>query len=263
MRPVSLGGSLSEESTHQARAQGKGVFLTAEWRDLVMLNYEVEPALLHGFVPRGTQLDAFQGRTLVSLVGFRFLHTRIFGAVRVPFHSSFDEVNLRFYVRRLHANGDERRAVVFIREIVPKRAVAILARLAYNENYSFHPMRHRVDASVAGMRAEYEWKLDGKWMTLWAESLGAPAFPAEGSIEQFVSEHYWGYSRQRDGGTMEYQVMHPQWRVWHSLKAQFEGHGEAMYGEAFGQVLARRPDSAFIADGSKVSVFAGTRVARG
>jgi uncharacterized protein len=221
-----------------------------------MLNYEVDAALLQAQVPRGTQLDSFAGRTLVSLVGFRFLHTRIFGVVRVPFHSNFEEVNLRFYVRRLDASGEVRRAVVFIREIVPKRAVAIMARLAYNENYSCHPMRHRVSAGGAGMRAEYEWRLAGKWLALRAEAEGEPELPSEGSIEQFISEHYWGYSRQRDGGTVEYQVTHPPWRVWRSAKAEFEGDGATMYGAAFGQVLARRPDSAFLAEGSAVSVFA-------
>lgn len=237
------------------------VFLTAEWRDLVMLNYEVAPERLRDFVPRGTDLDAFDGKTLVSLVGFRFLRTRIFGVVAVPFHSNFDEINLRFYVRRRDESGEARRGVVFIREIVPRRAIATIARLAYNENYSCHPMRHHVSVDGAGVRAKYEWGLGGKWMGLHAEADGAPGLPADGGMEQFISEHYWGYSRQPDGGTLEYQVTHPQWRVWRSASAGFEGDGAAMYGPAFGDVLARKPDSAFIADGSAVGVLAGKRIA--
>ncbi|MGA8767010.1 MAG: DUF2071 domain-containing protein, partial [Candidatus Acidiferrales bacterium] len=116
-------------------AGNERVFLSAEWRDLVMLNYEVEPRLLRPYVPRGTELDSFGGKTLVSLVGFQFLRTKLFGVLPLPFHSNFDEVNLRFYVRRPAVDGD-RRGVVFIREIVPKRAVALLARVAYGENYS-------------------------------------------------------------------------------------------------------------------------------
>jgi uncharacterized protein YqjF (DUF2071 family) len=237
------------------------VFLTAEWRDLVMLNYQVDAALLRAHVPRGTELDAFEGQILVSAVGFRFLRTRIFGAVPVPFHSNFDEVNLRFYVRRLDGSGDVRRGVVFIREVVPRLAIALVARIAYNENYSCHSMRHQVKRGVAGLRAEYEWRLAAKWLALRAEADGQPALPTERSVEQFVSEHYWGYSRQRDGGTVEYQVAHPQWRVWRCEKAGFEGDGASMYGAAFGETLARKPDSAFIADGSAVSVFAAKRIA--
>jgi uncharacterized protein len=226
-----------------------------------MLNYQVDAALLREHVPRGTQLDGFGGRTLVSLVGFRFLRTRIFGAVPVPFHSNFDEVNLRFYVRRIDPSGEVRRGVVFIREIVPRRAIALVARIAYNENYSCYSMRHHVKRDGAGIRAEYEWRLAGKWLALRAEAEGEPAFPAENSIEQFISEHYWGYSRQRDGGTVEYQVRHLPWRVWRSAKAGFEGDGAAIYNATFGETLARKPDSAFIADGSAVSVLAGQRIA--
>jgi uncharacterized protein YqjF (DUF2071 family) len=100
------------------------VFLTAEWRNLAMLNYEVDQSLLLPFVPSGTTLDQWEGKTYVSLVGFRFLKTRVLG-LPVPFHTNFDEVNLRFYVRRRIA-GDVRRGVVFIREIVPRWAIASL-----------------------------------------------------------------------------------------------------------------------------------------
>jgi Uncharacterized conserved protein (COG2071) len=109
------------------------VFLTAEWRALAMLNYEVDASLLRHFVPAGTELDCWQGKTLVSLVGFRFLKTRVLG-IPIPFHRNFDEVNLRFYVRRAEAT-EVKRGVVFIREIVPRRAIAAVARAFYNERY--------------------------------------------------------------------------------------------------------------------------------
>jgi uncharacterized protein len=237
------------------------LFLAAEWRDLVMLNYEVDPRLLREHVPRGTEQDSFGGRTLVSLVGFRFLRSKLSGVLPVPFHANFDEVNLRFYVRRRDSGGEIRRGVVFIREIVPKRAVAWLARLAYGENYVRYPMRHRVSATGPGAAAEYEWRTGGAWMGLRAEAAGAPELPAEGSLEQFISEHYWGYSRQRDGGCVEYHVTHPQWRVWRGASGGFEGDGAALYGDAFGEVLRRAPDWASIADGSAVVVFQGRRIA--
>jgi uncharacterized protein len=236
------------------------VFLKAEWRDLVMLNYEVDPRLLEEYVPPGTELDSHLGRTLVSLVGFQFLRTKLFGVLTLPFHANFDEVNLRFYVKR-RENGDLRRGVVFIREIVPKRAVAMVARLAYGENYGRYPMRHRLTLNAASKSAEYQWRLPSGWARLYSEATGEPAHPADGSIEQFITEHYWGYSAQRDRGSVEYHVTHPQWRVWQSLRAGFEGDGVQVYGRAFGTTLQRPPDSAFIADGSPVVVFAAKRLA--
>jgi uncharacterized protein len=237
------------------------VFLSAEWRDLVMLNYEVDPQLLRDYVPRGTELDSFGGKTYVSLVGFRFLRTKLFGVLPLPFHSDFEEINLRFYVRR--REGDEnRRGVVFIREIVPKRAVALIARLAYGENYARYPMRRLVSADGARKVAQYEWRLrSGQWPRIHGEGEGDPVLAADGSLEQFITEHYWGYSKQNDGGTLEYHVTHPQWRVWHSASGGFEGDAAETYGSACGGALNRPPNSAFIAEGSPVVVFKGRRIA--
>jgi uncharacterized protein len=125
------------------RSPAEKVFLSAEWRDLVMLNYEIDPRLLAEYVPAGTVADSFMGKTYVSLVGFRFCRTKLFGAITIPFHSNFDEVNLRFYVRR-QEGAESRRGVVFIAEIVPRQAVAKVARALYRENYRCLPMRHHV-----------------------------------------------------------------------------------------------------------------------
>jgi hypothetical protein len=234
-------------------------FLSADWRNLVMLNYEVDPRLLRGYVPAGTELDSHDGRTLLSLVGFQFLHTKLFGVLTLPFHSNFEEVNLRFYVRR-RLNGEIRRGVAFIREIVPKRAVAMLARLAYGENYIRYPMRHQATSDGASISAQYEWRLPSGWARLYSEATGEPAHPEDGSMEQFITEHYFGYSAQRNAASIEYHVTHPQWRVWQSARAGFDGDGTEIYGRAFGETLRRPPHSAFIAYGSPVVVFAAKRV---
>jgi uncharacterized protein YqjF (DUF2071 family) len=224
-----------------------------------MLNYEVDGKLLSGYVPAGTVLDSFDGKIYVSLVGFRFLRTKLHGLLPIPFHAAFDEVNLRFYVRRREGDED-RRGVVFIAEIVPKRAVALIARLAYGENYVRLPMRHAVVSSGVANRIEYRWKLDGAWCKLHAEASEAPARAEEGSLEQFITEHYWGYSAQRDGGAVEYRVEHVPWDVWRSSEAGFEGDASGLYGAELEKVLQRRPDCAFIADGSEVAVFGGRRI---
>ena len=239
-----------------AREPAERVFLSAEWRNLVMLNYEIDRALVAAHVPRGTELDSFQGKVFVSLVGFRFLRTKLFGFTPLPFHTNFDEVNLRFYVRR-RDGGEERRGVVFIREIVPRFAVAQLARLAYGENYACHRMRHTVRIAGEAIAAEYQWQVGNAWCGLRAESSGAPALAQEGSIEQFITEHYWGYSAQRNGGCVEYHVSHEPWRVWKSTQAAFEGDAQSLYGVDLGRVLLGPPDSAFIADGGPVLVFKG------
>jgi uncharacterized protein YqjF (DUF2071 family) len=237
------------------------VFLSAEWRDLVMLNYQVEPGLLKPHVPPGSDLDSFQGKTFISLVGFRFLRSRLFGSCRILLHSDFDEVNLRFYVRR-HTEETERRGVVFIREIVPKRAVACVARLVYGENYVRFPMWHLIETRGSQRTAQYQWQMHRRWSGLFLRAAGAPLLPEENSLERFITEHYWGYALRRHS-TLEYEVAHVPWRVWNSSEAGFEGDGEATYGPEFGRVLARCPDSAFLADGSPVIVFTGRKIESG
>ena len=233
-------------------------FLTSEWRYLAMLNYEVDAALLLPFVPRGTELDRWQGKIFVSLVGFRFLKTRVLGWP-IPFHSNFDEVNLRFYVRREHA-GEVRRGVVFIREIVPRWAIAFVARTVYNENYVALPMRHEIRAAGdGGVTAEYRWRTS-QWNSIRVAVQGEPALAADGSEEQFITEHYWGYAAQPDGGCVEYRVTHPAWRVWSATRGEFEGDVEGLYGKDMASVLRGEPASAFLAEGSAVAVMRGRRL---
>jgi uncharacterized protein len=235
------------------------VFLSAEWLDLLMLNYEIDPRLLTKYVPPGTVLDSFSGKTYVSLVGFRFCHTKLFGAIAVPFHSDFDEVNLRFYVRRQKGN-ENRRGVVFIAEIVPRRAVARIARVVYGENYVYLPMRHNVCTDGLQRTVEYEWQVNNQWCKMTAQLSSAPALPADGSLEQFITEHHWGYSAQRGGGSLEYYVSHVPWQVWSSTAACFQGDASSLYGLELGGILRRRPDSTLIANGSPVVVFKGRKI---
>ena len=229
-------------------------FLRAQWRHLAMVNYEVDPDLLRPLVPAGTELDRFGGRCFVSLVGFLFLDVRVRG-LAIPFHTRFEEVNLRFYVRR-HVDGERRRAVTFVRELVPLPMVALIARWGYGERYASLPMRHRVsDEEVA-----YGWRSGGRWegMRLTPEPGSAPAEP--GSEEEFITEHYWGYVATR-GGTMEYRVEHPRWRVSRAT-ASVDCDVERLYGPAFVEALAASPSSVFLADGSPVTVMRGRLLRR-
>jgi uncharacterized protein len=234
------------------------VFLTAEWRNLVLLNYEVEPSLLRQFLPRGTEIDCWNDKTFVSLVGFRFLKTRVFG-LPIPFHGNFDEVNLRFYVRR-EVNGEARRGVVFIREIVPRRAIAFVARTFYNEKYIALPMSHDLRIANNDATAVYRWRTGPEWSEINFTSQGSPEPLRDGSQEQFIAEHYWGYAAQRDGGCVEYQVAHPSWRVWQAQAASLRGNVGELYGPEFAAVLRGKPASAFLAEGSEVTLMRGQRL---
>jgi uncharacterized protein YqjF (DUF2071 family) len=231
-------------------------FLTAEWNNLLMLNYAVDRSLLERFVPAGTELDVFQERIYLSLVGFEFNCSRIFGFA-VPFHQAFEEVNLRFYVRR-----SSRKGVVLIRELVPRYAVAAIARFAFKENYSSVPMSHRIKTRAEGdvVEAEYAWGLGPDRCLMWIETEGASFLPPDRSASQFITEHYWGYAAQPGRGCLEYEIQHAQWCVKEAKRAGLSGNAARLYGAEIAQALTRDPDSAFLAKGSPVTVFKGTRI---
>lgn len=240
-------------------------FLTAEWRFLAMLNYEIEPRLLQPYLPYGTELDFWQDRCYVSIVGFLFLDTRLLG-LPIPFHRNFEEINLRFYVRRKAPDG-WRRGVVFIKEIVPRWAIATIARLVYNENYVVRQMRHTLQRDPANAEwlapnttVEYAWCEGSQWQRLRVKTIGAPQSLQPGSEAEFITEHYWGYAAQRDGGCVEYQVEHPPWLVWQADSSSFECDVARVYGAQFAPFLTRKPLSAFVAAGSPIIVRQGVRL---
>jgi len=244
------------------------VFLTAAWRDLLMVSWAVDPAIVRPLAPPGTEIDLADGRTFVSLVAFRFEDTRVLG-VPIPFHRNFLEANLRFYVRRRVPGEDVRRGVVFVKEIVPLRAVAWVARAIYGENYVRLPMRHE-SRLLSGAKAEahrdpsrrlaYEWRTAGRWHALRATTSDEPGIAPAGSEDAFITEHYWGYTHHRDGSTREYRVEHPRWRVWHARDVEVEVDASMVYGPELASTLEGTPSSALVADGSEIVVRQGVRL---
>ncbi len=227
-------------------------FLTAVWRHLVFANYEADASLVQRFVPPGTELDLLDGRALVSMVGFRFLETRLLG-VPVPWHRDFDEVNLRAYVRH-KVDGRWRRGVVFVRELVPRPAIAWTARLAYNEPYRAVRMRHRIAMTENGGTLRYEWRQAGAWQSLGATVEGhATPIDPDGPTG-FITEHYFGYTPQRSGRTVEYRVSHARWRVWERATIDFHCNVPAVYGAEWQEALQAPPWSAFVCDGAPVAI---------
>ncbi|MCC6582043.1 MAG: DUF2071 domain-containing protein [Phycisphaeraceae bacterium] len=229
-------------------------FLTAEWRDLVMANYEVDQALFEPLVPAGCELDHHDGKYFVSLVGFMFLNTRVLG-MPVPFHVNFEEVNLRFYVR--HETKDEvRRGVVFVKEIVPRWAIAFVARTRYGEPYEAWKMAHIRNRSEVG----YSWSKGDRKNSVRVEVGDSLGVPPAGSEGEFIIEHYWGYTRRGNGRTDEYKVEHPKWELFAVKDTAINVDFGYTYGQTFAFLSDSRPHSVLLAKGSEISVFKGKSI---
>jgi uncharacterized protein YqjF (DUF2071 family) len=234
-------------------------FLTAEWRKLIMAQYEVAPATLAPWLPAGVEIDCFHGRCYVSLVGFLFDRVRVMG-VAIPFHTRFEEINLRFYVTFTEPDGTRKRGVVFIREFVPRAAISLIANSLYEEPYATLPTRHRIIDMPQSLRVEYGWRHRGKWQQLAVEADPTPQPIASGSEAEFITEHYWGYTKRTRGTTSEYGVQHPRWSVYPIRSHHIDADFGALYGAAFASLNIAEPASILLAEGSQISVSEGRRL---
>jgi uncharacterized protein len=233
-------------------------FLTAEWRKLIMANYIVADELLQPYLPAYTELDRYKGHCYVSLVGFLFQNTRL-KSVPIPFHRTFEEVNLRFYVRHTKSTGEQRRGVVFISELVPRFALSLVANTIYGENYATVPLRHQWEQDEEQRSVRYQWRYKSRWDELQVKAAIHPQ-PIEGnSVEEFFTEHYWGYTK-RGASTSEYGVLHPRWMIYPILQHSIDVDFGALYGSEFAFLSKREPESILLAEGSEIEVRAGERV---
>ena len=238
-----------------------GEFLSAQWLNLLIVNYVVPPELLKPLVPAGTELDLYQGQAFCSMVGFVFANTFVLG-MRIPFHTQFEEINLRFYVKRRELeDGKEvwKRGVVFVKELVPRFAIAFVAKTFYNENYEAVPMASTFNFSGTQGSVSYEWNSAPETCTLGGTFEGDLTLVAPGSLDELITEHSFVYVRQQDGSTMEYNVEHPRWRTWKSARGKLSGPVEKTYGAEFARYL-KIPHSTCMAEGSAVRVFAGKKL---
>lgn len=234
-------------------------FLKAGWRKLALANYDIDPDILKPWVPHKTELDFWEGRCYASLVGFMFVDTKLLGAVKVPFHVNFEEVNLRFYVR--YKDGNEwKRGVVFVKEIVPKWAITAVANTLYQEHYATRKMRHEWREDVAERYISYDWQEQGKWQHFAVKAALESQPMAVGSEAEFITEHYWGYTQIGPQKTFEYGVTHPRWEVYPVHGHEIDVDFGLVYGDRFSLLNELEPTSVMLAEGSEITVESRRRI---
>jgi uncharacterized protein len=227
-------------------------FLNAKWRNLIMANYEINPALLKPYLPNGVELDYYHGKCYVSLVGFLFENTRIF-KIPIPFWGNFEEVNLRFYVVRKEALVIKR-GVVFINETVPNKIVAFIANKLYKEHYTAIPTKYKWQINEQQKQIEYQWKVNKTWNSIKVNASTEKEKMKSGSFEEFIFEHYYGYTKVNENKSLEYKVEHPRWEINQIKDYQINCDFATFYGASFNVLNHAKPDSVMLAEGSDVRI---------
>jgi uncharacterized protein len=227
-------------------------FLNANWENIIMANYAVAPEVLQPFLPNGVALDLYNGKAYVSLVGFMFKKKKIF-KIPIPYFGSFEEINLRFYVKR--KDGDiEKRGVVFINETIPYKVVAWMANKLYKEHYTTIPTKHNININKDNKQIEYYWKINNIWNSIKVNATLTNEQMPKNSFEEYIFEHYFGYTKIDETNTEEYTINHPSWKTNTINNYEIDCDFEAMYGNPFAHLTNMKPNSIFIAEGSSVSV---------
>ncbi len=227
-------------------------FLVAEWRKLAIANYEIDKSVLADYIPFGTELDLWNNKCYVSLVGFMFINTKLLG-IKIPFHTNFEEVNLRFYVKRLE-NNEWKRGVVFIKEIVPKPALTFVANMVYNENYETMEMNHIWQENNEHRIIEYRWRKNSNWHSIKIVALEESEEIELESETEFITEHYWGYAKVDETKTNEYEVTHPKWEKYNVVDYEINVDFGSIFGNEFQFLSKRKPTSIMLAEGSEITV---------
>lgn len=225
-------------------------FLEAEWRKLAIFNYEINPEILQKYLPKGTELDFYNGKCYVSFIGFMFLKVKLLG-MPIPFHRNFEEVNLRFYVKKKEGNI-WKRGVVFIKEIVPKYALSIVANSVYKENYATRRMKNNLEISGSKLHVTYSWR-EHDWYSMEIVAENSARTMENDSEFEFITEHYWGFTKKKSR-TSEYEVCHPKWDWYLVKKHAVQVDFEKVYGYDFACLNQQKPISVMLAEGSEVQV---------
>ena len=227
-------------------------FLTAELRKLAFSNYIIDEDVLKNYIPYGTELDLWQGHCYISLVGMMFKNTKVLG-VKIPYHVDFEEVNLRFYVKKFE-HGRWRRGVVFIKEIVPKSAISFVAKNLYNENYETMKMSHTWSESNKSKYVEYRWGKSDKDNILNMTTSKDLQEINENSETEFILENYLGFAKVDDQKTHQYTVKHPRWKIYDVQDYNLNVNFKSIYGQSFEFLSKEKPHSVILVEGSKVAI---------
>lgn len=225
--------------------------LTAEWTNLLVATFETDKNLLQKFLPAKTELSDWNGKHFMSIVGFMFSKPRLLN-ITSPFYRKFEEVNLRFYVRRKEKNK-WKNGVVFIKEIAPSPLVGLVAKWLYHESFISLPMKHNLNITDAERNIEYRWKIGHSWNYIKIQaSLSHSLSPH--TIEAFIADRHWAYTKAGDHRTFEFEIEHSPWNIFPSHSFEMNLDAAKIYGSEFAEYFHQKPLTVFLMDGSQTKV---------
>lgn len=227
--------------------------LTADWKNLIVVNYEIDPLVLNPYLPAGTEPDLWNNKCYISLIAFQFNHPKMKG-IPIPFYKNFEQINLRFYVSKVY-KGEVRKGVVFIKEIAAGNLLKAGAALIYNEHYTNLKTRHTINKLPETTEIQYDWRLDKQWNYIHAIAGKDKTIPGADTVTAFITNRFWGYIKISPGKTAEFRVDHEPWKIHKVKSCEVNCDTKKLYGAALHTFLSQAPAFTFMIAGSSVKVY--------
>lgn len=174
------------------------------WRHLLFLHWRVDPEQMQHLLPKGLEVDTFDGSAWIGLVPFQMDQVRFFSLPKIPTTSTFFECNVRTYVLQDGIPG-----VWFFSLDAASRLAVLGGRNLWKLNY----IHAKFDVSIEGDRVDYTLaRHDGTRSRIhWTAGSELPK-SEPGGLRHFLTERYYLYASQA-GKIWRGPIWHEPWRL--------------------------------------------------
>ncbi len=228
--------------------------IKAKFSEMVAVNFQIDQRILQPLVPKGLELDFFNGETYVSLIAMMLRNVKAWG---LPFSiiPSSPELSLRFYVRR-PGDGESAKGTCLIKDYISGSTAAWYLESQFKSDFSKLKMKYKNSGfgEHETPEVEYQWKVDDHWNKLRVRARSRIHKTERASKVGFILDHFTYFGTYK-GRTLAYRVERPTWNIWDAAQANFTCDVKRLFGDAFVKPLSKRPASVFVTAGSPVTIY--------
>lgn len=213
-----------ENTPRPGRPSGRPLMLQ-KWGRLLFMHWPVAAEPLGALLPRGVELDLYQGQAWIGVIPFTMWGVRASFLPPIPGTASFHELNVRTYVRAGGVPG-----VWFFSLDASSRLAVHAARLAYHLPYYSARMDLRQEGETISYRSvrTHRNAPPARFEATWRQQAPLPE-SRPGTLQHFLTERYCLYT-ERWGRIFRGRIHHPPWplreaRLESLASTMVESHG--------------------------------------
>lgn len=225
------------------------------WRNVVHVNYQIAPEVLHPYLPPRTEILLFQNKCFITLTALVYDQVK-FKGLNIPLHREIPEVNLRFYVSA--ADGSKsKNGVVLLKRIIAKPLLAFAGQLLFQEQYAVMPISYFVRKQSTERLVKYFWKNNppyGEWHSLSVKTSHSSIAFNEDDQVAFLTKPTLRFSGGRSMRTRVSEIEYKVTNVFEVDDYQLDVKFSVLFGGKFQFLSRQKPESVYLLEDSEVTV---------